>query len=204
MSAYNSKQRHRLSGIVLILPFIAWSLTGIFFLVRPGYEQAYERVPVKQYPSEANIALEVNPDWQEVRFFRTILGDHLLVLSDDGWQHLERHSKDIWALPAAAELTKLLEDAFQFNAQRYGNVVSLAGNQATTDTGVELTVDWQTLSIRQNGRDSRWIDRIYRAHYLQWTGIGWLDSIVGVAGLILLLYMSISGWGMAFGKSRKQ
>ena len=202
MNLSASSQRHRLTGIVLLLPFIAWSLTGIFFLLRPGYEQAYERVPIHQYALEESVEFETNPGWQEVRLLRSILGDHLLILSNNMWQHLELQSLEEWPLPTDSELALLLEDAFQFNPDRYGNISSITGNKALTDTGIELAIDWQTLNITQYGNDRKWIDRIYSIHYLQWTGIAWLDTVFGVFGLILLLYMSFSGWRMAFGKSR--
>jgi hypothetical protein len=34
------RQLHRLTGIILLLPFVAWASTAVFFLVRPAYEQA--------------------------------------------------------------------------------------------------------------------------------------------------------------------
>lgn len=193
-------RQHRLTGIMLLLPFVAWSLTGVFFLVRPGYDEAYQRVPVWQYPLPDPVSLVIDPAWREVRMFRSILGDHLLVQTEAGWQHLKLQSTEQWEQPDEEELAHLLEDAFQFNPDRYGNVVSVDGSSARTDTGVRLQVDWNTLSISQNGRDSRWIDRIYSIHYLEWTGIEILDRILGLSGLGLLLYMTWTGWVMAFGR----
>lgn len=186
-------KQHRWIGIVLLLPFVAWSLTGIFFLVRPGYAEAYERVPVWQYSLPASISVAPNPEWKEIRLFRSILGDHLIVQDDSGWLHLHADTLEEWPLPDEEDLSLLLEDAFQFNSDRYGNLVSVSGNTAHTDTGVELNISWPTLSISQDGRDSRWIDKIYQIHYLQWTTISWLDQILGVGGLLLLILMTYTG-----------
>ncbi len=191
-------RQHRWVGIALLLPFIAWSLTGIFFLVRPGYQEAYERVPVRQYALPTTLPVPIQPEWQEVRYFRSILGDHLIVSENGQWQHLHAETANPWPLPNAEQLELLLEDAIVFNPDRYGSVVSVSESTAHTDTGVVLSVNWNTLSISQNGRDSRWIDRIYSIHYLEWTGFYLTDRILGLAGLALLLYMTYTGWRMAF------
>lgn len=196
-------RQHRFIGIALLLPFIAWSLTGIFFLVRPGYQEAYEQVPVRQYTLPAAIPVPIDPRWQEVRYFRSILGDHLIVLDSGGWTHLHAETAEPWPLPEPEQLKLLLEDAFQFNSDRYGSVASVTGNTAHTDTDVELTISWTTLSISQNGKDSRWIDRLYSIHYLEWTGFYFTDRILGVGGLVLLLYMTFTGWQMAFRSAGK-
>lgn len=197
-------RQHRLIGIVLLLPFLAWSLTGIFFLVRPGYDEAYERVPVWQYAMSPSINLSPAPEWKEIRLFRSILGDHLIFQDEAGWHHLDANTLEAWPLPGEHDITRLLEDAFQFNADRYGSLVSVSGNTAHTDTGVELSINWPTLSITQDGRDSRWIDRIYSIHYLEWTGFLITDRILGLGGLALLIYMTYTGGLMAFGKNRSQ
>lgn len=195
-------RQHRLLGIILLLPFVAWSLTGVFFLVRPGYEEAYQRIPVYQYPQPSALSLDLAPTWLEIRSFRSILGDHLIVRTAAGWQHLHGDTGNDWPLPGPAELERLLEDAFQFNPNRYGQITGIDGSRAYTNTDVIIDVNWPTLSISQNGRDSRWIDRIYSIHYLEWTGIHLLDRALGLSGLGLLMYMTWTGYFMAFGRRR--
>jgi len=190
---YKHKQLHRFTGIVLLLPFLVWSLTGIFFLFRPPFFEAYEQIPIKQYPL-LNSSLEVASDnWVEVRQIRSILGNHLLVRNTDGWMHLRADTKETWELPSESELTQLLQDAFQFNSDRYGMITEIKENKGITNTGIEIEIDWPTLSITQVGMDRIWIDRIYNLHYLRWSGIEWLDNIVGILGLCLLVYMTFSG-----------
>lgn len=193
-------RQHRFLGIILLLPFITWSLTGVFFLVRPGYAEAYESVPVRQYVLPSAWPVRIEPGWRELRYFRSVLGDHLIVRTAAGWRHLHAGTGAPWPLPKPDALARLLQDAFQFNPDRYGRVAEVEGARASTDTGVEIQVNWDTLTISQYGRDSRWIDRIYSIHYLEWSGIRFIDRVLGLTGLILLLYMSYTGALMAFAR----
>jgi hypothetical protein len=61
-------------------------------------------------------------EWQTIRVFRTVPGDHLL------------------------------EDAWIANPERYGCVTSLANHLAVADTGVRISDIWDTLSLSQSGR----------------------------------------------------
>jgi hypothetical protein len=198
MSRKRLSRRHRWTGILLLLPMIAWAASGLVFLIQPGYDQAYEQLTVRQYALGTDQAIQPGQSWQEIRYFQTVLGRHLLVRDADGWQHLHGETGQTWPLPDAAGITALIEDAFSANPQRYGNVIAVEGNRISTDTGVELTLHWPTLGISQRGRDSRWIDRIYSIHYLQWTGVALLDRLLGILGLSLLIYMSFNGARMAF------
>ena len=144
------------------------------------------------------------PERNPFRYFNTVLGEHLIVRQLDGWRHLHADSLQEWVLPSQAQVSLLLEEAIAANARRYGQLISVDGNQATTDTGVELSLDWTTLSISQSGRDSRWIDRIYSIHYLQWTGIELIDNLLGLVGLFLLMTITYTGSRLAIGLDAKR
>lgn len=191
---------HRLVGILLLLPFVAWASTAIFFLVRPAYTEAYEQLQVRQLPMGNIIQFVPDPTWLEARFSRTALGEHLLVRDAQGWQHLDAFALEPRPAPAGEELTLLINDAINHNPARYGTVESLSGMTATTDTDVEITVDWDSLTLSQRGPDTRWIDRVYDIHYLRWTGFEIFDRIFGLFGLFLLVYMTYSGARMALGR----
>ena len=187
-----TRKQHRLLGGILLLPFIAWSLTGIFFLVRPAYEQAYSVLSPKTYAAgEINISAE--PQWQEMRLLKTILGQHLLVKQENRWQQLDPDSLEVRAAPTEADLANFVEDAISQDIQRYGELLPGESYPFQTSTGVTITVNWDSLSLSQQGADTRWIDRIYSIHYLQWTGIALVDTVLGVGGLFLLLLMTITG-----------
>jgi hypothetical protein len=193
------RRRHKLTGLILLLPFIAWSATAVFFLVRPRYEQAYETLAVRHYPLIEAPHFAVNPGWEEVRYFQSLLGAHLLVKTQDGWRHLNPTTLQPWPRPDDSTVTRLLEDAFSANPARYGHVATLDGNLATTTTGVTVNIDWNTLSLSQQGRDTYWINKAYDIHYLEWTGIGPVDKVLGLSGLALLIYMTWSGMQLSFG-----
>ncbi len=202
MLIVNSHRTHRMAGILLLAPLLVWALSAIFFLVRPSYFEAYEQIPIHTYPltsqSQEELQITAQSDWREFRYFRSILGDHLLVRTQNEWQHLHADSLNPWPLPGNEALRLLLDEAISANHERYGSIASIDGHTAMTDTGVEITVDWGSARITQYGNDTRWIDRIYSLHYLQWTGISAVDRVLGVAGLFLLLFMTYSGWRMAF------
>lgn len=199
----NTRRSHKIVGIILLLPFIAWSATAVFFLVRPAYQEAYAPLEVKQYPLEPATTIATRPEWLEVRHLRSILGPHLLVLSTAGWQQLDPLTLQSLPYPDESSLRTLLEDAMQANPQRYGALATVDGRRISTDTGVNITLDWGTLSFTQEGRDTRWINQVYSIHYLEWTGVLVLDKILGLAGLALLMYMTWSGANMAFGSGRR-
>ena len=190
-----TRKQHRLLGGILLLPFIAWSLTGVFFLVRPAYEQAYSVLSPKTYSTD-QINISAQPEWQEMRLLKTVLGLHLLVKQEGGWQQLDPDSLEVRATPVEADLVSFVEDAISQDTLRYGELLPGESDPFRTSTGVTIAVNWDSLSLYQQGLDTRWIDRIYRIHYLQWTGIAFLDTILGVAGLLLLLLITATGSAM--------
>ena len=190
-----TRKQHRLLGGILLLPFIAWSLTGVFFLVRPAYEQAYSVLSPKTYSAD-QINISAQPEWQEMRLLKTVLGLHLLVKQEGGWQQLDPDSLEVRATPVESDVVSFVEDAISQDTLRYGELLPGESDPFRTSTGVTIAVNWDSLSLYQQGSDTRWIDRIYRIHYLQWTGIAFLDTILGVAGLLLLLLMTATGSAM--------
>ena len=190
-----TRKQHRLLGGILLLPFIAWSLTGVFFLVRPAYEQAYSVLSPKTYSAD-QINISAQPEWQEMRLLKTVLGLHLLVKQEGGWQQLDPDSLEVRATPVESDVVSFVEDAISQDTLRYGELLPGESDPFRTSTGVTIAVNWDSLSLYQQGLDTRWIDRIYRIHYLQWTGIAFLDTILGVAGLLLLLLITATGSAM--------
>jgi hypothetical protein len=190
---FSSRRFHRVVGWVLVLPFIAWSLTGIFFLVRPAYQDAYAPLLIRSYPQEQMIQLPISDNWLEFRYLKSILGPHLLVRTSNGWLHLNPVSTEDYIVPTRIELAALVNDAMDANRARYGQISGGSDLTFLTDTGAEITVDWNKLSLSQRGRDTYWINQVYDIHYLRWTGISWADKILGVAGLLLLILMTVTG-----------
>lgn len=189
---------HRVLGLVMLLPLAGWAVTGAIFFIKPGYAGAYEPLSVKTYRLDTSLAVDGNALWREARFVKTILGEHLLVRTTNGWRHLNPRSLDERPVPAERELRELIADAFSANPARYGQIVSMAGNVATTNTGVRVTLDWNRLSLSQRGPDTDRIDALYKIHYLQWTGIAAVDKVLGAVGLALILVLSGLGARLFF------
>ena len=181
---------HRIIGITLMIPMICWALTGLVFFIKPGYRGAYEVFTPKLYPINNQASINAESNWLEVRYLRTILGDHLLVRTEAGWTNLNPGDKRARPTPTDDDIRKLLQDAFTANPQRYGQIASIDGNTVKTNTGVMVTIDWNTMSLQQTGRDTRLIDGLYRIHYLQWTGIKSIDRLFGLTGITLVLFLT--------------
>jgi hypothetical protein len=192
------RKLHRLVGIVMLLPFAGWAVTGAVFFIKPGYGAAYDSLTVRTYPLENPVSVRPDPAWREVRYLRTILGPHLIVRTDKGWVQLNTATVQPAPAPADEDVKRLLTDAFTANPARYGQIVGMADGVATTDTGAVITFDWNRLSLQQRGRDTDRIDRLYKIHYLQWTGQRSVDKVLGLGGLTLLVVLSALGARLAF------
>lgn len=187
------KRWHLLLGYVLFVPFILWSATGIVFHLKPGYAGAYEKLSVRQYPAKATRPLNVQPGWLEVRALETILGQHLLVRTENGWQHLDPISLNPKPFPDQQSLQLLVQDAMDVNSARYGEITTINKEGIRTSTEVLINLDWNTLTFRQSGRDTRTINWLYRIHYLEWTGIEALDKVVGILGPLFVVLIAMFG-----------
>lgn len=184
---------HRRLGLVMLLPLLGWAATGLIFFLKPGYDGAYEMLPIKTYPLTEQFAFTPDASWLEVRCLKTVLGNHLLVRTTRGWQHLDAATLKPREKPSAEDIRQLLHDAFTQNPARYGQVSSLTELSALTSTNIQVSLDWQRLSLQQKGPDTERIDRLYKIHYLQWTGVKWLDRVLGMTGLVLVTALSLLG-----------
>ena len=192
---------HKLIGLTLLLPFLGWVVTAFIFYFKPGYDQAYESLHFKTYPLENVSILPGNPQWQEIRYFRTILGNHLCVRTGDAWVQLDPVTLEVRPAATEVELRTLLIDALSVNPERYGSIAVMSEEGVITTTGVRITVDWGRMNLYQRGADTDLIDFLYRVHYLQWTGIETIDKILGPLGLLLILILSILGIKLALKKT---
>ncbi|QUM75192.1 PepSY domain-containing protein [Moritella sp. 24] len=189
----NTYTLHRYLGYLLILPVTLWALTGAFFLVKPGYENAYEQLQVTTYPLNSTIQISPKQNWQEIAINRSILGKHYRVKIDNKWQHINPVDNQAVSEPRAQNIVNLLQDAVKHNPDRYGLVLDYKDGIAMTDTNVKLMFDWSRLTLRQQGADSRIFNTMYDIHYLRWTGNKTFDQWFGYIGLGLLVLMALTG-----------
>ena len=189
----NTDKLHRYLGYLLILPVTLWAFTGVFFLIKPGYKNAYEQLQIINYPLNTIFPLSAKPEWQAIAINRSILGSHYRVKVDNQWQHIHPLDNQIRSEPNPQNVINLLQDAVKHNPQRYGTVLSYQEGIAFTDTKVKLMFDWSRLSLRQQGADSRIFNTMYDIHYLRWTGNKAVDQWFGYIGLGLLVLMALTG-----------
>ncbi|TWX68281.1 PepSY domain-containing protein [Colwellia sp. C1TZA3] len=188
-----SRKLHRLIGLILVLPMLGWTLTGLVFFIKPGYQGAYEQLSVKHHPLSQVLSVIPKKNWQEVRLVNTVLGTHLLVKSSHKVEHLDPVSLLEKPVPTSLQFTTLLNDAFSDNKTRYGTIESVNGLSAQTNTGVKVTLDWQTLKLSQTGQDTQLINLLYQIHYLQWTPFKGINQVLGIFGLLLLISLTVLG-----------
>ena len=187
----------------MVLPFIAWAVTGVYFFIKPGYKAAYESLPIKTYAITDTIKLKGNQDWLETRIIKSILGTHLLVKTDKGWHHRDLKTLNIIETPTKQQIEILLNDAITHNQQRYGNILTIDGLNIITDTDIRISLNWNNMSLYQQGRDTDFINNMYKIHYLQWTGIESIDKFLGIIGLILVLLLAFLGLKMSIGYKKR-
>ncbi len=192
------RKLHRIIGLVMLLPLFGGAITGLVFFLKPGYEGAYELLQPKTYPLDGQVIIKPDPTWLECKYFRTILGHHLLVRTAQGWQHLDPLTLTVKKNPTTDEIKLLLTDAFSSNPSRYGQITELANDAVTTSTQVRISLDWRRLSLQQRGRDTDRIDWLYKLHYLQWTGVKKMDKVIGLVGIALLVILSVLGLLLQF------
>jgi hypothetical protein len=188
-----SRKVHRLIGLILILPMFGWTITGVIFFIKPGYKGAYEQLTLKTYPLDTKLAINPDENWSEVKLIKTILGHHLLVKSSGKNEHLDPFTLKAKEMPTSSQYKLLLEDALLKNKERYGDVTSIVGKDASTSTGIEIKLDWVNLRLSQQGNDTKLINILYKTHYLQWSPFKFFNLILGVLGLFLLLTLTILG-----------
>lgn len=197
---------HRYIGIALLMPMFGWAATGLVFLVKPGYDSAYEVITVKTYPLEKQVSIAVNESWKEMRVIKTVLGNHLLVTAEGKTKHLDFKSLNLRPMPSATEVKLLVDDAIADKKERYGSVQEVDGTTAYTTTGIEVTLNWDELKLNQIGADTHLIDWLYKVHYLQWTPWRFANYVLGIVGLLLLVTLTaiglkLNGVGVKFTKS---
>lgn len=194
---------HRYLGYLLILPVVLWALTGAFFLVKPGYKNAYEQLQIISYPLDSTLPLSPLVEWQAIAINRSILGCHYRVKVANKWLHINPLDNQTLSEPSSQSIINLLQDAIKHNPARYGSVLSYQDGVAVTNTKVKLMFDWSRLSLRQQGADSRFFNTMYDIHYLRWTGNKVFDQWFGYIGLGLLALMALTGVVMVKKSMRK-
>ncbi len=188
-----SRKLHKIIGLILVLPMLGWTITGLIFFIKPGYGGAYEQLKLKTYSLEQSFVVSLSENWQEARLIKTILGQHLLVKTNGAVKHLDPVSLLPKELPTKSQIESLLVDAFTKNKERYGEIIEVVDFTAHTSTGIEVNLNWNSLTLYQTGQDTKLINLLYEIHYLQWSPFKGFNQFLGILGLVLLMTITVLG-----------
>jgi hypothetical protein len=188
-----TRRLHRIAGLLLVLPILAWAATGALFHLKPGWGPAYQQPTLQVLPLRQPTPLpELSETCLETRRLRTVLGEHLLLRSVDGWTQVDPTTLLERPHPTAEEFELLLKESLK-DEGRYARITTYDELSATTEEGVTVSLNWNSMRLSQTGSDTRLINKLYEIHYLRWTGIELVDRVLAVAGLSLLVVLCLLG-----------
>lgn len=210
---------HRIAGVALAVPFLVWTASGLLFLVKPGWSGAYEMLDgFQDAPVDASAVLPVRTVVRGVaapeRMLRadlraTALGPvyRIRARAEDGSAIdaiVDAHSGTVLSPLAIEDAERIAVDAASRarQADRYGAVTGREEDATHARIrfagGAVVTVGREDLSVRQSGPDTDRIDALYRAHYLQWTGIETVDRVFAVAAIAATWLLTAVGLSLFF------
>lgn len=206
---------HRVLGLVLVAPLLAWSATGLLFLVKPGWTGAFEPLDAMS-PKPLSPSAFVSPNdlplptpMTRLELGATALGPVYRIRMGEETQLFDaRSGRKLSPLDERAAAA-VARDAARRSARpaRYGDPVetTLQASQAKVrfSEGVVVAVGRSDLSLSQSGPDTDWINRFYALHYLRWTGVRLLDQVVAVVALVGVWALALAGLVLLRGRKSR-
>lgn len=190
---------HRWLAIVLVIPLVIWSITGLLFHLKPGWSRAYDMLDPER-PAEVHLDKLVLPEGvTHVEVFSTAIGPLARVTTPKG--------DELYDAATGTKRSPLPIDAAQALAvdaigrSHFASAYGTATRVTSTETTVTLELaDGPVVEVGRNdgrlsqrGPDTDRIDWLYRIHYLQLTGNKTFDKILALAGLLLIWLVLIPG-----------
>jgi hypothetical protein len=162
---------HRWCAIVLVALLVVWSVSGLLFHLKPGWDRAYDML---------------SADRGKIETLDTAVGP------------LTRASGKLATTLSVEDAEKIARDALQRSSHRgaYGAVTRVTSDATSVTLECEharVRIDRASARISQRGADTERIDWLYRIHYLQWTGNATLDKVLAFSGLMLIWAVMIPG-----------
>ncbi len=169
---------HRWCAIVLVALLVVWSVSGLLFHLKPGWDRAYDMLNAERGKSET-LDTAIGPLTRKAGALVDAAGTPRPPLTEDEAKVLvaDALSRSIFAA-AYGELERVSHDE---------TTVRLDYAHAT------VTIGRASARISQRGPDTERIDWLYRIHYLQWTGNATIDKVLAMAGLLLIWAVMIPG-----------
>jgi hypothetical protein len=194
---------HRWLAIVLVSLLVVWSVTGLLFHIKPGWDRAYDQLSVERRESLRIAELTGlqslgGESISRVELFDTAIGPLYRVRTATGTQLFDAKTGRLRVL-TAEEARVLALDAVSRSSHRdaYGAVtdvsVAVTTARVTFAGGPVVELGLHDARASQRGADTDRIDWLYRIHYLQFTGNRSVDRVLAVAGLALIWAVMIPG-----------
>lgn len=197
---------HRWLAIVLVVLLTVWSITGLLFHLKPGWDRAYDQLSAERRGSAlrpdavVSLAALANPGpIVRVELFDTALGPLYRVGSETGDELFDATTGRRRSPLDADDARALAGDAVARSPHRdaYGALedVTLDGDIARLRfaDGPVVELGRRDARMSQHGSDTERIDWLYRIHYLQWTGNHTIDRGFAMFGLALIWAVIIPG-----------
>jgi hypothetical protein len=196
---------HRWLAIVLVIPLVVWSLTGLLFHLKPGWSRAYDQLDPARPARPGAVHLErlasalAEQSITHLELFDTAIGPLARVATPRGDELYDAASGTKRSpLPIdAAQALAVDAIARSPHASDYGAVSRVTSTETSVRlelaAGPVVEVGRNDARISQRGPDTDRIDWLYRIHYLQWTGNRALDRVLAVFGLVLIWLVLIPG-----------
>ncbi len=165
---------HAWLAIVLVAALVIWSITGLLFHLKPGWDRAYDLLSIDRGGGREELDTAIGP---------LVRVDG--VLERDPLTEFEARALAIDAVSRSRHRASYGEPA--------GATVTDAAVKIRFSGGPVVTVDRAGAWISQRGPDTDRIDWLYRIHYLQLTGHRSIDRAIAVAGLLLIWAVMIPG-----------
>jgi hypothetical protein len=188
---------HRWLAIILVVPLIIWSVTGLLFHLKPGWSRAYDMLDVERPGATLHADEFVSVGaFEKLEIFDTAIGPLARVTTVKGSELYDAGGRKRSPL-SIDDAKALARDAIArspFHAD-YGEItnVTLTDDRVRLELGPIVDVGRNDARISQRGPDTDRIDWFYRIHYLQLTGVKTLDRILAVLGLALIWAVLVPG-----------
>lgn len=198
---------HRTLAIALVVLLVVWSITGVLFHLKPGWDRAYDQLAVERpgplklaaiVPASALAAALDGAAIERVTLFDSQLGPLYRVSTAAGTELVDATTGKKRSPLTVPEAEALIADAVARSPHRaaYGDPARTHADERTVKIDFEdatVTVGRSDARISQRGATSDRIDWLYRIHYLQWTGNKTIDRAFAVLGLALIWAVMIPG-----------
>lgn len=199
------RRLHRLLGLLLLLPLVAWTVTGLAFHLKPGWAGAYEQLhgfedgPLDPSALLPPADLPVAGEGAAWELGLTAVGPVYRVSREAGPLLVHAATGTILSPldRAAVEAIARRASSRAAASARYGDVreVLLTDREGVVRFagGAEVRVGRYDLSVAQRGPDTAWIDRLYELHYLQWSGIEAIDRALAPIAIVAVWLLAFTG-----------